>query len=48
MAFATAADGIEVPGTVHRMDGVPVPLRAPLTGDRPGVEDVLAAIAGGL
>jgi hypothetical protein len=25
-----------------------VPLRAPLTGDRPGVEDVLAAIAGGL
>ena len=28
VAFATAADGIEVPGTVHRMDGVPVPLRA--------------------
>jgi formylmethanofuran dehydrogenase subunit B len=46
VAFATAADGIEVPGTVHRMDGVPVPLRAPLAGERPGVEDVLAAIAG--
>ena len=44
VAFATAADGIEVPGTVHRMDGVPVPLRAPLAGERPGVEDVLAAI----
>jgi formylmethanofuran dehydrogenase subunit B len=44
VAFVTAADGIEVPGTVHRMDGVPIPLRAPLAGDRPGVEDVLAAI----
>jgi formylmethanofuran dehydrogenase subunit B len=48
VAFATAADGIEVPGTVHRMDGVPVPLRAPLAGERPGVEDVLTAIAGRL
>jgi len=44
VAFAIAADGIEVPGTVHRMDGVPVPLRAPLAGERPGVEEVLAAI----
>ena len=35
VAFATAADGIEVPGTVHRMDGVPVPLRAPLAAERP-------------
>ena len=48
VAFTTAADGIEVAGTVHRMDGVPVPLRAPLAGDRPGVEDVLAAIGGRL
>jgi formylmethanofuran dehydrogenase subunit B len=48
VAFATAADGIEVPGTVHRMDGVPIPLRAPLAGERPGVEDVLSAIAGRL
>ena len=48
VAFATAADGIEVPGTVHRMDGVPLPLRAPLAGERPGVEDVLAAIGGRL
>jgi formylmethanofuran dehydrogenase subunit B len=48
VAFAAAADGIEVPGTVHRMDGVPVPLRAPLAGERPAVGDVLAAIAGRL
>jgi len=48
VAFAAAADGIEVPGTAHRMDGVPVPLRAPLTGERPSVEDVLAAIEGRL
>jgi formylmethanofuran dehydrogenase subunit B len=48
VAFATAADGVEVAGTVHRMDGVPVPLRAPLGADRPGVEDVLTAIAGRL
>jgi formylmethanofuran dehydrogenase subunit B len=46
VAFATAADGIEVPGTVHRMDGVPIPLRAPLAAERPSVEDVLAAIGG--
>jgi formylmethanofuran dehydrogenase subunit B len=48
VAFAPAADGVEVAGTVHRMDGVPVPLRAPLTTERPSVEDVLAAIAGRL
>jgi formylmethanofuran dehydrogenase subunit B len=48
VAFATAADGIEVAGTVHRMDGVPVPLRAPLAAERPGVEDVIAAIGGRL
>lgn len=48
VAFATAADGVEIAGTAHRMDGVPVPLRAPLPGERPGAEDVLAAIAGRL
>ncbi len=48
VAFAPAADGIEVAGTAHRMDGVPVPLRAPLRSDRPSIEDVLAAIAGRL
>ena len=45
VAFATAADGIEVAGTAHRMDGVPVPLRAPLAAERPSVEEVLSAIA---
>lgn len=45
VAFAAAADGIEVAGTVHRMDGVPVPLRAPLATERPGIDDVLAEIA---
>jgi formylmethanofuran dehydrogenase subunit B len=44
VAFATAADGIESAGTIHRMDGVPIPLRAPLSAERPGAEDVLAAI----
>ena len=44
VAFATAVDGIEVAGTAHRMDGVPVPLRAPRESDRPSIEDVLAAI----
>jgi formylmethanofuran dehydrogenase subunit B len=48
VAFAPAADGVEVAGTVHRMDGVPVPLRAPLAAERPSAEDVLAAIAGRL
>jgi formylmethanofuran dehydrogenase subunit B len=48
VAFAAAADGIEIAGTVHRMDGVPVPLRAPLAPERPSVEDVLAAIGGRL
>jgi formylmethanofuran dehydrogenase subunit B len=45
VAFATAVEGIEVAGTAHRMDGVPVPLRALLDGERPAVADVLAAIA---
>jgi formylmethanofuran dehydrogenase subunit B len=48
VAFVTAADGIEGAGTAHRMDGVPVPLRALLDGDRGrvgSIHDVLAAIA---
>jgi len=48
VAFAAAADGIEVAGTAHRMDGVPVPLRALLDADRPSLEDVLVAIGGRL
>jgi formylmethanofuran dehydrogenase subunit B len=45
VAFATAAGGVYREGTAHRMDGVPVPLRAPLASPRPGDEEVLAAIA---
>src|SRR3954451_23105161 len=45
VAFTTAAPGVHRPGVVHRLDGVPVPLRAPLRSERPGDEEVLAAIA---
>ncbi len=45
VAFATAAGGVRREGTAHRMDGVPVPLRAPLASARAGDEQVLAAIA---
>ena len=38
--------GIEVEGTVHRMDGVPLNLNgdSPSLGSRPSVAEVLAAI----
>jgi formylmethanofuran dehydrogenase subunit B len=42
VTFAT----VEVPGTVHRTDGVPLPLRATPTAEGPSVEMVLAAIEG--
>src|SRR5918992_5937752 len=45
VAFATAAGGVHRGGTAPRMDGVPVPLRAPLASARAGDEQVLAAIA---
>lgn len=44
VAFATAAAGVQREGTAHRMDGVPVPLRAPLASERAGDGEVLAAI----
>jgi formylmethanofuran dehydrogenase subunit B len=44
VAFTTAAPGVHRPGVVHRLDGVPVPLRAPLASSRPSDEEVLAAI----
>jgi formylmethanofuran dehydrogenase subunit B len=44
VAFATAAAGVQRDGTAHRMDGVPVTLRAPLASDRVGDSEVLAAI----
>jgi formylmethanofuran dehydrogenase subunit B len=42
VALAPAAPGVFREGTVHRMDGIPVPLRAPLEATRPGEQDVLA------
>ncbi|HEV3377147.1 MAG TPA: hypothetical protein VG126_07690 [Thermoleophilaceae bacterium] len=44
VAFATAAAGLRREGTVHRMDGVPLTLRAPLASERAGDGQVLAAI----
>jgi formylmethanofuran dehydrogenase subunit B len=48
VAFAPAAPGVHRAGVVHRLDGVPVPLRAPLQSERPGDDEVLEAIAGRL
>jgi formylmethanofuran dehydrogenase subunit B len=44
VAFATAAAGVQRDGTAHRMDGVPLTLRAPLASQRVGDREVLAAI----
>jgi formylmethanofuran dehydrogenase subunit B len=44
VAFATSAAGVQREGTAHRMDGVPVTLRAPVASERPGDGEVLAAI----
>jgi formylmethanofuran dehydrogenase subunit B len=44
VAFATAAAGVQREGTIHRMDGVPLTLHAPLPSERPGDGEVLAAI----
>jgi formylmethanofuran dehydrogenase subunit B len=45
VAFATAAPGVHRAGVVHRLDGVPVPLHAPLASARAGDEELLAALA---
>jgi len=45
VAFTTGAVGVHRPGVVHRLDGVPVPLPAPLASHRPSDEDVLGGIA---
>lgn len=45
VAFTTAAAGVHRPGVAHRLDGVPVPLRAVLASERPSDEEVLMAIA---
>ena len=48
VAFTTAAPGVHRPGVVHRLDGVPVPLRALLASSRPSDEELLGALAGRL
>jgi formylmethanofuran dehydrogenase subunit B len=48
VAFTTAAPGVHRAGVVHRLDGVPVPLRALLGSSRPSDDEVLGAIAGRL
>jgi formylmethanofuran dehydrogenase subunit B len=45
IAFTTDAPGVHRAGVVHRLDGVPVPLRSPLASSRPSDDEVLAAIA---
>jgi formylmethanofuran dehydrogenase subunit B len=45
VAFTTAAPGVHRAGVVHRLDGVPVPLRAVLGSSRPSDEEVLMRIA---
>jgi formylmethanofuran dehydrogenase subunit B len=45
VAFGTAASGVYREGTIQRMDGVPLPLRAPLASSRAGDREVLAALA---
>jgi formylmethanofuran dehydrogenase subunit B len=42
--ITTAATGISAPGTVYRMDEVPLPLRPPLTSPYPTDEDVMRRI----
>jgi formylmethanofuran dehydrogenase subunit B len=46
IAFTTGAPGVHEPGVVHRLDGVPIPLRALLESTCPSDRDVLTAIAG--
>jgi formylmethanofuran dehydrogenase subunit B len=42
--ITTAASGISAPGTVYRMDEVPLPLRPPLRSPYPTDEDVIGRI----
>jgi formylmethanofuran dehydrogenase subunit B len=45
VAFTTGAAGVHRAGVAHRLDGVPVALRAVLESERPSDEEVLGAIA---
>jgi len=42
--ITTAATGISAPGTVYRMDEIPLPLRPPLKSPYPSDEEVIRRI----
>jgi formylmethanofuran dehydrogenase subunit B len=42
VSIRTAAPGVEAAGTLHRLDGVPLALQAPLPGDAPKAAALLA------
>jgi formylmethanofuran dehydrogenase subunit B len=44
VSIRTAAAGVEASGTVHRLDGVPLALQAPLPGDAPTAAAVLGRL----
>ena len=44
VAFTTATYGINVAGTVYRMDDVPIPLRPAFESPYPSDEEILTAI----
>ena len=46
VVFHTATYGIDTPGTVYRMDGVPIPLRPAVASPFLGVEEILRKIEG--
>jgi formylmethanofuran dehydrogenase subunit B len=44
VSIRTAAAGVEAAGTLHRLDGVPLALQAPLPGDAPKAATLLARL----
>jgi len=44
VSIRTAAAGVEAAGTLHRLDGVPLALQAPLPGDAPKAAALLARL----
>ncbi len=44
VAFTTATYGIHTPGTVYRMDDVPLPLRPALASPHPSDVEILARL----
>jgi formylmethanofuran dehydrogenase subunit B len=45
VSIRTAAAGVEAGGTAHRLDGVPLALQAPLTGDAPTAAALLTRLS---